>query len=251
MTIVELTISTAIFSIVLLTITLGITSFSKRYYNSVTSSSTQGTVQNVINVINKIVSENQDNTYQWVSPTTSTPNTPGVFCMGDEQFIYFLGWEQTSEISGLSGANPTYPYALYEEPEPSGGCSSASNITYSSGGESLLGDNERLLAFNVQPISVSNIANSSDLYSINISVAYTAGGTNGNGDSLLCGPSLSPTGKGGCQTTSTANNITNAQLINYPATSNGYATSNNIICKPGQLEQYCAISSLQSSIESR
>lgn len=227
-TIVELIIASSIFSFALLTIALGVTIFSNSYTKDVISSSTQDTVQNVTNSVEKAIRISNGSIS---TPLPATSTSAGVLCAGNEVFSFWLGYEQPSQISAFA---PSNPYALYEEPIPSSGC--PSTASYNSGGQSLLSDNERLLAFNVQPI-----AGTTDLYSVDVIVAYTAGGTGGNGNSLLCTPTISPSSSpGGCS--GSAANISYSQLIN---------NSSTITCKPGHQQQFCDISGLQSNVENR
>ncbi len=235
-TFVELLIATSVFAIALLTITLGVTTFSKNYSNAVVNSSTQNTVQNVTNSVEKVfrLSSLSGPIVPIAQNLASIPATPAALCIGNTEYNYWLGYEQPTQISAISNSNALYPFALYEEPLPAGGC----NASYTAGGQSLLSDNERLLAFSIQQINGS-ATNQTDLYSINVIVAYTAGGTNNNGNNLLCSTSTSSGGSGGCG--SAAQPMTIPLLL--------AANPSSIMCKSGQEKQFCDVSGLQTNVE--
>lgn len=90
-TIVELMIATAVFSVLLIVITVGILQISRVYYKGVTEANTQNTVRQIADTISQSIQFSGSS----VTTTVSDP-VPGdvyAFCVGNEQFSYTTGYQ--------------------------------------------------------------------------------------------------------------------------------------------------------------
>lgn len=89
-TIIELMISTVVFSMVLLLLTTAVINFTKSYYKGITEANTQR--------IARSVTESLTQTIQFNSGVyTSIADDSGWkgFCFGNEAYVYKLGWQLT------------------------------------------------------------------------------------------------------------------------------------------------------------
>lgn len=155
-TIVELTIATLIFSLILTVITAGVISFTTRYYKGVNASTMQTTARTVLDTVSQAVQFG-------TSPVTVTTVGTNYFCAGGHSFTF------SSTGAMYNGANNA---GLYMAPMGSV-CGSAST-----GGKQLLGKNMR-----VTSLSVTQVTGQPNVYKISLGLAYGA-------DDLFCSPSV-------------------------------------------------------------
>ncbi len=163
-TIIELMIATLVFSVILTVITVGVLSFTNRYYKSVNVSATQNTAQSIMDTIGQAIQFGSSD----ITPTTGTSD---YFCAGGYAFTF----KNAGSLYSGSGQG-----GLYMAPM-NGTCSAV--LT---GGRQLLAKNMRLTELSVTQF------NGPDLYRISIGVAF-------GGDDQFCSPTQSP---GKCGTTS-------------------------------------------------
>lgn len=163
-TIIELMIATLVFSVILTVITMGVMSFTSRYYKGSNASTTQNATQNIIDTISQAI---QFGTAT-IQPTATTNN---YFCAGGYVFTYDKGVFYTGSQTGLYMA-------------PMG--SVCSSVT--SGGRQLLGKNMR-----ITNLAVSSLGAGSHLYKVTMSLAFGA-------NDLLCSPSQPSSCTGGSMT---------------------------------------------------
>lgn len=213
-TIIELMISTAVFSVVLLITSAGIIAIGHNYYKSLTSNKVHESTRSLMNDISGSLqfSDNSD-----VNSQLSDPDHTGVLvrCFGSDRYRYFINQPVTG----------TLHQGIYRDKRPSdatcNGCNSAglqmngiNCVTPDdfTGAQQLLGNNMRLLQFDVS---------GSDPYQIAVRVAY------GDNDLLttydIHGNPLSPP-------------------LNDPTTA---------LCRPGNGNSFCAVSSLVTTVTSR
>ncbi len=96
-TIVELMVSTMVFSIVLLLVTAGIIQVARVYYKGVTESNTQNAARSIIDNISQAIQFSGDD----VSGTPgSTPGQDYKFCLGNTHVSYKLGRQVKNNPSG-------------------------------------------------------------------------------------------------------------------------------------------------------
>lgn len=161
-TIVELMAATAVFSVLLLVITLGILQVSRVYYKGITESNTQNVARGIMDLVAQSVQFSGGN----IITTTSEPGTPLAFCIGNEQFSYVAGLQLVEHGSPL-GADQTYNALVQDtvagcaDPEPPSGFVSSTNAP----GRELLNPNMRLSNLRVQLIGTN-------LYRVEVKVVY-------------------------------------------------------------------------------
>lgn len=163
-TIVELMIATAVFSFVLLVTSAGVITIGRAYYKSLTSNRVHETARSVLEDISRSVQFSDPGS---INTQVTDPDGTGVIvrCFGADRYRYFINQQVT-------GGN----HGLYRDKRPAAsscnGCDSAGldpsglhcvHPGIFTGGQELLGNNMRLLQF-----EVSN----SDPFHINIRVAY-------------------------------------------------------------------------------
>ncbi|HZM64662.1 MAG TPA: prepilin-type N-terminal cleavage/methylation domain-containing protein [Candidatus Saccharimonadales bacterium] len=93
-TVIELMVATSVFALVLVVVTSGILQVSRLYYKGVNAANTQSVARSITDTISQ--------TIQFaggaVEPTTAgaaTPSAPKVLCIGNQRFVYALGWQVT------------------------------------------------------------------------------------------------------------------------------------------------------------
>ncbi len=161
-TVVELMVATLIFSVILTVITMGVLSFSNRYYKAVNASTTQNTTRTVIDTITQAI---QFGSAQVV------PSDPSktYFCAGGNVFMFD---DIPTKYTGVDSQMGLYMTPMDGEILAGSSCHSQDR----SGGRQLLGENMRLTNLSVA-MTAPNV------YKVSIAVAY--------GDTeLLCAPSL-------------------------------------------------------------
>ncbi|MGF7228519.1 MAG: PilW family protein [Candidatus Saccharibacteria bacterium] len=171
-TIVELLISTLIFSVILLIVTVGIIQITRVYYKGLTESSTQNTARTIMDTIAQGIQ------FSGSAVSNTVPSTPGTatsFCIGTQQFSYRLGYQLVDSSPGTDQTTQ----ALWQSTLP--GCSG--NPAASVSGKEFLGTHMRL-----SNLTVTNL--SGTLWKVSVTVVY-------GDDVLLNNPtSTSPTCKG-------------------------------------------------------
>ena len=173
-TIIELMIATTLFSVILLVITFGVTSFTNDYYKGLNSSSTQNAVGTISTAVTKAIEFGE-------SAPVAIPGTPAAYCIGNQAFIYNLGAQVTALGSslGLGQVNVS-------------GCGA---VLPSSGLHEMLPANMRVVAFDItQPHP--------PLWELHMKLAH------GDND-LLCGGTISCSGP----TATDAQLVTNAASL--------------------------------------
>lgn len=100
-TIVELMMATVVFSMVLLTVTVGIIQISRVYYKGLNEIDVQNTTRTVMDTITQGIQFNGG-----VITDTPTPSIGALqaFCIGNQQFSYRLGYQL---VEGTAGAQQT------------------------------------------------------------------------------------------------------------------------------------------------
>ncbi len=161
-TIVELLISTLIFSMILLIVTVGIIQITRVYYKGLTEAQTQNTARAAMDDITQGI--------QFSGGTVSaTQASTKSFCIGDQQYSYALGKQLGSQTTK----------ALWKTNTP--GCSG--NPAVAASGKEFLSDKMRLSNLTVTSLGAN-------LWKVSLTVAY-------GDDDLLDNPtSTNPNCKG-------------------------------------------------------
>ncbi|QQS20359.1 prepilin-type N-terminal cleavage/methylation domain-containing protein [Candidatus Saccharibacteria bacterium] len=201
-TIVELMIATMVFSVILTVVTMGVISFSNRYYKGVHTSATQSAARSIMDTITQSI--------QFGSATVTPSGSNNFFCAGGSVFLF--------DTNGVMFNNTPGQRGVYVTPKTGDACVDQA-VT---GGRQLLGNRMR-----VASISVAPLGGVPNMYQVSVVVAY-------GDDTVLCAPSLPQQ----CQETAS---YTAPSFINLP----------DITCKPGNGNQYCAVSRLKASVQKR
>ena len=194
-TIVELMIATLVFSVILTVITMGVMSFTNRYYKGANVSTTQNAAQSILDTITQAIQFGS----AIVQPSSATTN---YFCAGGYAFTYDKGVLYTGSQTGLYMA-------------PMGSTCTPTTT----GGKQLLGTNMR-----ITNLAVTNVNAAEHLYSVSITVAFGA-------NDLLCSP-----GQGNCYGSA-------AMTTFWPVS--------DLRCKTTTGSQFCAVSTLTTTVEQR
>lgn len=213
-TIVELMISTAVFSVVLLITSAGIIAIGRSYYKSLTSNRVHEATRSLMSDVSGSLQFSDDSE---VNSQLSDPDHTGVIvrCFGSDRFRYFIN----------QPVNGALHQGIYRDQRPSAatcnGCNSAGlqvngiNCIHPddfTGAQQLLGSNMRLLQFDVT---------GTDPYQISVRVAY------GDNDLL---------------TTYDIHGNPLPLPMGDPATA---------LCRSGTGSNFCAVSSLVTTVTSR
>lgn len=194
-TIVELMVATLVFSVILTVITVGVMSFTNRYYKGANVSTTQNATQSMLDTITQAIQFGS----AIIQPTTSTNN---YFCAGGYVFTYDKGVLYTGSQTGLYMA-------------PMGSTCTPTTT----GGRQLLGNNMRITNLAVNSLG----GGGGHLYNIFITVAFGA-------NDLLCSPA-----QGNCSA----------------GTMTTFWPVSDVRCKTTTGSQFCATSTLTTTVEQR
>lgn len=152
-TIIELMIASLVFSVILVVITVGITSFTRSYYKGVRSSAVQNRARTVVDTVAQSIE---------FSGTTITPTgTNNHFCTGGKVFSFSPGVRYTGTVSAANRG-------LYQQDLPAGGSCPASAPAPTNGRE-LLEPNMRVSNMVVRPVTGAGTTN---MYQIVLRIAY-------------------------------------------------------------------------------
>jgi prepilin-type N-terminal cleavage/methylation domain-containing protein len=229
-TIIELLIATAIFSVVLLTISAAITQIGRLYYKGITSARTQEVARSVMDDIAQAIQFNVGDVVG-IGPTGYTNqldnNSEGTraVCVATKHYSFKFGQQIGTKKHGLVG---------WDVPSGCNTTSAQGLNTDTVNGEELLGDKMRLANLVVEP------SGAPESYRVTVRVVY--------GDSdLLCDPDSTggPNAKDSCTATAgwDDTNPTDAAAI---------ASTRNLSCKNIRTgTQFCAASELSTIVKRR
>jgi prepilin-type N-terminal cleavage/methylation domain-containing protein len=215
-TIIELLISTAVLSTILVLVTVVMVNIGHLYYKGINQARVQDTTRGVTDEVSQHL-ELGDNYFK----VTNAAGTVRAYCIGNERYTYIL-YKQV----GADTTQQQTPHVLWRDQNPTPGSCSSTNLPNMadpnlSGGTEMISPNSRLTAFNIDGDSP---------YVLSVGVAY------GDND-LLCDTGI----PNNCASGDISTLINNAS----------YAPGNqgrNIKCK-GQIgDQFCATSYLQTSV---
>jgi prepilin-type N-terminal cleavage/methylation domain-containing protein len=143
-TILELMIATTVFSVVLLIASAGIIAIGRNYYKSLTSTRLQENTRSVMDDISGSLQFSQTDTVSSHLFDGGVPATVKARCFGSDRYRYIIN-QKVQKVT-----DPTHPeefHALYRDTRPSESTCDATG-SWDDGTE-LLGDNMRLLQFDV------------------------------------------------------------------------------------------------------
>lgn len=223
-TIIELMIATSVFSVVLITVVVGVMAFTRAYYRGVNSGNTQTVARNVVSEIS-----------QSLQFGNSLQTLPNGYCINGHAYFYSLGYEiggtgSTGGIHALvAGSNCPQndsPFNdIHNKCLAGTTCGGGALPLQVAGGmdnqRELLSSRMRLVSFNVDESDAED-----GIYDIDVMVAF-------GDDDLLCG-SKAPFDSTGC-----AQNP--ATFVNDP----------KLHCRDGDGDQFCAVVHLTASVARR
>lgn len=155
-TIVELLIATLVFSVILLTVTVGIIQITRVYYKGINEANTQDTARGVMDTISQAIQFSGAT----VSPTVaSAPGASTSFCVGNQQFSYRLGYQL---VENSPGANQTTK-ALWQS--TASGCTG--NPAAAASGIELLSPKMRLAN-----LTVTQVNGDPNIWKVSVRVVY-------------------------------------------------------------------------------
>ncbi len=188
-TIAELMIATLVFSVILTVVTMGVISFSSRYYKGVHASTTQNTTRNIMDTITQAI--------QFGDARVDPTGANNFFCAGGNVFMF--------DTSGVMYEGSVGQRGVYVAPKDRDACQ---NQLLNSGRQ-MLGKRMRITTFSVSPVaSVPN------MYRAQLVIAYGE-------DNMLCAPSL-PQGCSESANYSAANFINRPDVRCKPGSGNQY-----------------------------
>lgn len=155
-TIVELLIATLVFSVILLTVTVGIIQITRVYYKGINEANTQDTARGVMDTISQAIQFSGST----VSPTVaSAPGASTSFCVGNQQFSYKLGYQL---VENSPGTNQTTK-ALWQS--TASGCTG--NPAAAASGIELLSPKMRLAN-----LTVTQVNGDPNIWKVSVRVVY-------------------------------------------------------------------------------
>lgn len=146
-TIVELMIATLVFSVILTIITMGVISFSNRYYKGVYASSTQNVARTIMDSTAQAI--------EFGSAAVTPTGSNSYFCAGGSVYMFNTS-EGTFQNAGQTG--------VYVRPMTSDVCTGGVSMT---NGQQLLSNHMR-----VTNLSVEKSTTVDNAYIVNVVVAY-------------------------------------------------------------------------------
>jgi type II secretory pathway pseudopilin PulG len=164
-TLVELMIASAVFSAVLILISMALLSIGRSFQRGLIASRTQDSARAVAAEISEAIKLSGSSVGNLLDNNGSK-----AYCVGNKRYSYVPGKQLTGELGG-----DVTPYALVVDEFPAGCPPEAQDLSAGTVlGRELLSQNMRLVSFNIDKPA--------DLYNISITVAHT-----GSGD-VIAGP---------------------------------------------------------------
>jgi prepilin-type N-terminal cleavage/methylation domain-containing protein len=158
-TVVELMISTAIFSVLLVVILTAISQIGRMYYKGVTSSRTQEVSRTIVERITQEIQYSGSET--WNSPTSASNATQNVLCVGNSRFFWVTNRPKSNTDYGLWTDDGNTGAV--------GSCSPGTAIpTAATNSRELLSDGMRIVNFSVT-------SSGTDLWTVRLRVVYWTG----------------------------------------------------------------------------
>jgi prepilin-type N-terminal cleavage/methylation domain-containing protein len=165
-TLVELMIATAVFTVVLLVATTGIIRIGNIYYKGIITAQTQNSTRNIGN---DLATSLQFASYDVSVPALAPGASPKFYCLGNTIYVYYINsqYKKGNEFSsGLYSADLA-PNPVCALASATTKCSGAVLLNCYNDRRQLLGENMRVMVFNIAPVN-----GSSTVYSINLRTIY-------------------------------------------------------------------------------
>ena len=186
-TIIELMISTTIFSLILMICLAGILQITKMYYRSVTQNKTREVARTIADEIGEAIRFTSQSIQKGSSVNgplvKSGDEDTGYFCIGQKRYTYAID-RQVNKSSTLGPRQKKHALWVDKEGDCSGPVDLDNDIP-SPEGKDMVSENMRLYKLSVD--EVSTIDSNNKLYKISVGVAY------GGNDLLTPRPEKDPT----------------------------------------------------------
>lgn len=186
-TIIELMISTTIFSLILILCLAGILQITKMYYRSVTQNKTREVARTITDEIGEAIRFTSQSIQKGNSvngPLVSVDDEDtGYFCIGQKRYTYAID-RQVNKSSTLGPRQKKHALWVDKEGDCSGPVDLDNDIP-SPEGKDMVSENMRLYKLSVDEVSA--IDSNNKLYKISVGVAY------GGNDLLMPRPEKDPT----------------------------------------------------------
>ena len=154
-TVIELLIATAVFSLVLLLVTVGVMQITRVYYKGVTETNTQNTARTIADDISQAIQFGGTGNIQ--QTTGTAPGNSYAFCIGNQLYSYVLGYQVVD--SKTSGAQAYHGLVLSAAAGCGGPVTSVANLLSTPNipnSRELVGLNMRLAKLSVTPLNSTN-----------------------------------------------------------------------------------------------
>lgn len=188
-TIIELMISTTIFSLILMLSLAGIMQITKMYYGSITKNRTREVARTIVDDIAEAIRFSSDEVFigdtvsgVQVSDVGDADAGVGYFCIGQKRYTFAIDRQVDNSAGEITGTKKKR-HALWQDTPPA--CDGPANLNLtipSTNGRELLAENMRL--FN---LSVTERDATRKIYDVAVGVAY------GDDDLLFARPADAPT----------------------------------------------------------
>lgn len=152
-TIIELLVSTVVFSMVLLAITAGVISFSRSYYKGVTSSHTQSVARAIMAEVSQGIQFSKDNRPAADSDTNNDAQTTHGYCAGNK----LISYRKNIEVSAnpIVANHQDYHALVVQDTSCTTAVALYGASTLPSGARELLGENMRITKLDVTDLPIS------------------------------------------------------------------------------------------------
>lgn len=185
-TIVELMISTVIFSLIMVICLTGLVQISRAYYKGITLSRTQEAGRNIMDEISQTI-QLSGSAVSSLPPLLVGPNIPegnlknatGVFCAGNKKYSFAIDRKVVNSPSTaeINESKKEIQNAMMRTEEKCTDSMEAEDLTATVTGSqrSLLGENMRLTNFSVTPVVANDssaVKSNGQLWQIDVSIAY-------------------------------------------------------------------------------
>jgi prepilin-type N-terminal cleavage/methylation domain-containing protein len=157
-TVLELMVATTIFAIVLLVLTVGVLSFSRDYFSSVTRSNTQTVGRNIIDDITRTIQ------FSSAGLTENDTGNTHAWCFDNVQYLAAAGYEVGASFDATTHKSK---YGLIKRVSAGCGGVDITSATYAFNSAT----DKELLSKNMR-ISLLSIAKPGDVYNIQVRIAY-------------------------------------------------------------------------------
>lgn len=159
-TLVELMIATTVFSTILLIATTGVINIGKLYYKGITTARTQEAARSIADELSRSVQLNDGE----IKGFSDEDSSYSAVCIGKDRYTYRV---DDTRVGGVETSGQTVRGLWLDEITEGDDCEPSSFNNFNSGGRELLGNNMRLIDF-----EISEQNDDKTKYAVSVGVAY-------------------------------------------------------------------------------